>query len=172
MSESNVTTNIVNRILVIRGERVILDTDLATLYGVPTKALNQAVKRNYQRFPSDFMFQLSESEKEEVVTNCDHLKKVKFYKGLPYAFTEHGAVMAATILNTPQAVSISIYVVRAFIQIREMLTHHKTLLKKLTDLEQRISTHDTHIRSLFNAIRQLMSPPPKPKRKIGFLNEE
>lgn len=172
MSETNATNDIANRILVIRGERVILDADLAILYGITTGGFNQAVKRNYKRFPSDFMFQLTEEEKQEVITNCDNLKKLKYYRGLPYAFTEHGAVMAATILNTPQAVSISIYVVRAFIQIREMLTHHKNLLKKLTDLEQRVATHDTHIHSLFNAIRQLMLPPPKPKRRIGFLNDE
>lgn len=155
----------------IRGERVILDADLAALYGVTTGVFNQAVKRNQRRFPSDFMFQLTEAEKEDI-TNCDILKNLKYHKGLPYVFTEHGAVMAATILNTSQAVSISIYVVRAFIQIREMLTHHKTLLKKLTDLEQKVATHDTHIHSLFNAIRQLMLPPPKPKRRIGFLSED
>lgn len=172
MSTLKTADDITYRILIIRGERIILDADLASLYGVPTKALNQAVKRNQQRFPTDFIFQLTEAEKNELVTNCDRLKNIKHSSALPFAFTEHGAVMAATILNTPQAVSISIYVVRAFIQIREMLTHHKTLLKKLTDLEKRVSTHDTHIHSLFNAIRQLMLPPPKTKRRIGFLSEE
>lgn len=172
MSTIKTANDITYRVLTVRGERIILDADLAPLYGVPTKALNQAVKRNQQRFPTDFIFQLTEAEKNELVTNCDRFKNLKHSSALPFAFTEHGAVMAATILNTPQAVSISIYVVRAFIQIREMLTHHKTLLKKLTDLEQRVSTHDTHIHSLFNAIRQLMLPPPKPKRRIGFLNEE
>ena len=142
---------------------------MADLYGVPTKALNQAVKRNNKRFPSDFIFQLTDGEKNEVVTNCDHLKKVKFSKVLPYVFTEHGTVMVATILNTQRAVEVSIYVVRAFIKMREMLSQHKDLLKKLTNLEQRVSTHDVHIRSLFNAIRQLMEPPAKPKRPIGFM---
>lgn len=155
-------------ILLIRGEKVIVDADLARLYGVETKTFNQAVKRNRQRFPQDFMFQLTEEEKKEVVTNCDHLKMLRFYKGLPYAFTEHGAVMAATLLNSQRAVEMSIYIVRAFVKMREMLSQHKTFLKKLNDLEQKITVHDTHIRSLFNAIRQLMELPPKSKRPIGF----
>ncbi|MDP2599497.1 MAG: ORF6N domain-containing protein [Deltaproteobacteria bacterium] len=158
-------------IFIIREQKVILDADLAMLYGVPTKVFNQAVKRNLQRFPQDFMFQLTEQEKNELVTNCDRFKNLKHSTSLPYAFTEHGAVMAAAILNSQQAVAISIYVVRAFIKMRAMLNQQKELLKKLTDLEQKVTTHDTHIRSLFNAIRQLMEPPtpkPKPKNPIGF----
>ena len=102
------------KILLIRGEKVMLDSDLAELYGVPTKALNQAVKRNKERFPDDFMFQLAKTEKDEVVTNCDHLSRLKFSPNLPFAFTEHGAIMAATILNSPVAVQTSIHVVRTF----------------------------------------------------------
>ncbi|OGQ04377.1 MAG: hypothetical protein A2W61_07325 [Deltaproteobacteria bacterium RIFCSPLOWO2_01_44_7] len=165
------TEDITHRIFLIRGEKVILDVDLATLYGVPTKVFNQAVKRNRQRFPQDFIIQLSEEEKNELVTNCDHLKNLKFYKGLPYAFTEHGAVMAASILNSQRAVEVSIYVVRAFVKMREMLSQHKELFRKLNEIEQKVAQHDTHIRSLFNAIRQLMEPPPlKPKRAIGFFS--
>jgi len=108
-------------ILLIRGEKVMLDADLAKIYGVPTKALNQAVKRNIDRFPDDFMFQLTKHEKEEVVTNCDHLKRLKFSPTLPHAFTEHGAIMLATVLNNPIAVRASIQVVRAFIRLRRML---------------------------------------------------
>ena len=106
-------------IFFIRGQKVMLDADLAKLYGVPTKVLNQAVKRNIERFPLDFMFQLTKDEKDEVVTNCDHLKKLKFSPNLPYAFTEHGAIMLATILNSPVAVQASIQIVRAFIRLRQ-----------------------------------------------------
>lgn len=119
------------------------------LYGVATGVFNQAVKRNLQRFPQDFMFQLTEEEKEEVITNCDNLRKLKYYRGLPYAFTEHGAVMAASMLNSQQAIEISIYVVRAFVKMREILSQHKELLKKLVHLESKVTTHDTHIKSLF-----------------------
>ena len=105
-------------ILFIRGQKVMLDADLADLYGVATKVLNQAVKRNMDRFPGDFLFQLTAEEKAEVVTDCDHLAKLKFSPVLPYAFTEHGAIMAASVLNSPQAVEVSVFVVRAFVRLR------------------------------------------------------
>ena len=109
---------------------------------------------------------------EELVANCDRFENMKHSSSLPYAFTEHGAVMVASILNSQRAVEVSIFVVRAFVKMREMLSQHKEVLKKLTDLEQKVTTHDTHIRSLFNAIRQLMEPlPTPPKRKIGFRTE-
>jgi hypothetical protein len=108
-------------ILVIRGEKVILDADLAKLYGVSTKALNQAVRRNDSRFPADFLFSLTAKEKEEVVTNCDHLRKLKFSRTLPNAFTEHGAIMAANVLNSERAVEAGVQVVRAFVKLRNML---------------------------------------------------
>lgn len=113
------STSIERRILLIRGQKAMLDTDLAALYGVPTKVLNQAVKRNRHRFPADFMFRLTEDEKAEVVTICDHLQKLKFSPVLPYAFTEHGAIMLASVLNSKKAVRISVYVVRAFVKLRE-----------------------------------------------------
>ncbi|MGH9427707.1 MAG: ORF6N domain-containing protein [Terriglobia bacterium] len=116
-------------ILVIRGQRVVLDSDLAKLYGVSTKALNQAVKRNADRFPKDFMFRLTQQEKTRVVTNCDHLSKLKFSPTMPFAFTEHGAVMVANVLNSERAVEVSIYVVRAFVKLREMLGTHKPWLR-------------------------------------------
>lgn len=120
---------VASRILVIRGEKVMIDADLAELYGVATKALNQAVKRNSERFPDEFMFQLSQTEKDEVVTNCDHLTRLKFSKTLPYAFTEHGALMVATVPNTQRAVEISLYVVRAFVALRDMLASNKALAR-------------------------------------------
>ncbi|MDP1735769.1 MAG: ORF6N domain-containing protein [Sulfuritalea sp.] len=113
---------VANRILLLRGQRVMLDADLAELYGVETKVLNQAVKRNTERFPMDFMFQLTGAEKEEVVTNCDHLARLKFSSSLPYAFTEHGALMLGNVLKSSRAVEVSLLVVRAFVQIRMVKT--------------------------------------------------
>jgi len=112
-------------ILTIRGSKILIDADLAGIYGVETRALNQAVKRNSRRFPKDFIFQLNAKEKLEVITNCDHLAPLKFAKSLPFAFTEHGALMAATVLNSPKAVAMSVYVVRAFIQMREQLAANR-----------------------------------------------
>lgn len=155
-------------ILLIRGHKVMLDTDLAHLYGVTTKRLNEQVKRNRNRFPEDFMFQLTSKEKAEVVANCDHLEKLKFSPAKPCAFTEHGAVMVASVLNSKRAIEVSIYVVRAFIKVREVLGAHRELAQKLAELERRVESHDTHIRSLFDAIRQLMEPPSSKSRRIGF----
>jgi hypothetical protein len=160
-----------NKILLIRSEKVMLDADLAALYGVTTKRLNEQVKRNRERFPEDFMFQLSEKEKAEVVANCDHLKRLKFSPNLPYAFTEHGAIMLATVLNSPVAVQASIQVVRAFVKLRQMLSTNKELAHKLSQLERKIEKHDDEIKAIFNAIRQLMTPPETKKRKIGFQRE-
>jgi hypothetical protein len=162
------------RILLIRGQRVMLDADLAGLYGTTTKRLNEQVKRNRGRFPEDFMFQLTTKEKAEVVANCDHLAKLKFSPVLPNAFTEHGAIMAASVLNTEKAIQISVYVVRAFVKLREMLSTHKELAHKLAALERKLQNHDESIRSLVVAIRQLMAPPEPepPKKRIGFLVEE
>jgi len=145
----------------------MIDADLAELYGVPTKALNQALKRNRDRFPPDFGFRLSRSEKIEVVTNCDHLARLKYSPSVPYAFTEHGAIMAANVLNSPRAVAMSVHVVRAFVfvRLREVIASHKELVKRLDELEGR---YDEQFKVVFDAIRQLMAPP-EPKRKIGFV---
>ena len=157
-------------ILLIRGEKVILDADLAVLYGVTTKRLNEQVKRNRERFPGDFMFQLTKEEKQQVVAICDHLKRLKFSPMLPYAFTEHGAIMAASVLNSSRAVEVSVYVVRAFVKLREVLATHKELARKVTELENRVAGHDENIIALVKAIRKLMSPPKRKKsRPIGFL---
>jgi len=152
-------------ILAVRGHRVMLDVDLATLYGVATKRLNEQVKRNRQRFPPDFMFRLTAGEKAGVVANCDHLSTLKFSPSIPYAFTEHGAIMAASVLNTPLAIEVSVYVVRAFIQVREAIATHKNLANKIAQLERR---YDARFKVIFDAIRQLMQPPAPPKRPIGF----
>jgi len=157
------------RILLIRGEKVILDADLAEAYGVPTKALNQAIRRNRDRFPEDFMFQLTKAEKLEVVTNCDHLRQLKFSHVNPHVFTEHGAIMAASVLNSPKAVEVSVFVVRAFVQLREVLAGHKELAHKIAQLERKLGDHDDQILVLVEAIKQLMDPKPPPKiRQIGF----
>jgi hypothetical protein len=159
-----------SHIIELRGQKILLDHDLASLYGSSTKVLNQAVKRNRDRFPADFVFQINASEKREVVTNCDHLAKLKFSPRLPYAFTEHGAIMAATILNSPRAVEVSIFVVRAFVKLRQFVLSHKELTAKLLDLERKVGAHDHSIRELISAIRQLMAPPASPAKKgrIGF----
>jgi hypothetical protein len=133
-----------------------------------TKALNQAVKRNIERFPRDFMFQLSADEKQEVVTNCDHLSKLRFSPTLPYVFTEHGVVMAASVLNSPRAVEVSVFVVRAFVKLRQLVLAHKDLAGKLDQLERKVGSHDEAIKQLVAAIRQLMAPPVPPKKHIGF----
>ncbi|MBI5826558.1 MAG: ORF6N domain-containing protein [Deltaproteobacteria bacterium] len=154
-----------NSILLIRAHKVMLDADLAELYGVPTKALNQAVKRNKDRFPQDFMFQLTKAEKEKVVTNCDHLKRLKFSPNLPYAFTEHGAIMLATVLNSPVAVQTSIQIVKAFVRLRQMLQSNAELMKKMTGLEKK---YDEQFKVVFQAIYELMKPPEPKRRSIGF----
>ena len=164
------------QILLIRGQRVMLDADLAGLYGTTTKRLNEQVKRNRGRFPEDFMFQLTKKEKAEVVAICDHLAKLKFSPVLPNAFTEHGAIMVASVLNTKRAIQVSVFVVRAFVKLREMLATHKELAHKLAELERKLQNHDESIRSLVVVIRQLMTPPEQepepPKKRIGFLVEE
>jgi hypothetical protein len=158
-----------SRIFIIRGQKVMLDADLAELYGVQTKALNQAVKRNAERFPEDFMFQLTADEKAEVVTNCDHLAQLKFSRTRPYVFTEHGALMLGNVLKSARAVEVSLRGVRAFVHLRELVSTHKELSRKFDELERKVSSHDQAITGLINAIRQLMSPPEtKKKRPIGF----
>ena len=173
-----------SRIVVMRAQKIMIDADLADLYGVPTKVLNQAVKRNAKRFPEDFMFQLTAAEKTEVVTNCDHLTKLKFSKSLPFAFTEHGAIQAANVLASKKAVEMGMYAVRAFVRLREVLASNRELAIRLDGLEQSIEAlaarhdafaHNTRVqlKQLFAAIRELMAPPkPSPKRPIGFVTPE
>ena len=156
-------------ILTVRGRKVMIDADLAAVYGVETRALNQAVKRNADRFPEDFIFQLNRKEKSEVITNCDHLRGLKFAKSLPFAFTEHGAIMAATVLNSKQAVTMSVFVVRAFIQMREHLVFNREIVKRLMQIDKTLLDHDAGLRDIYRKLRPLLQPPPEPpKRRIGF----
>ena len=160
---------IATHIVPLRGQRVILDCDLAALYDVTTSAFNRAVKRNIDRFPDDFMFQLTDDEQADLAGSFAHLHKLKFSRTPPYAFNEHGAIMAASVLSSPRAVEVSVLVVRAFVKLREMLFTHKELAKKFTELESRLANHDVAIQQLLNAIRQLMDEPPAPsKPRIGF----
>ena len=157
--------NIPRQILTIRGHNVILDSDLAALYRVTTGALNQAVKRNAGRFPEDFAFRITKKEKEEVVTKCDHLSRLKFSPALPLAYTEHGTIMAASVLYSQRAVETSVFVVRAFVRMRETLTSHRELAQRLKAIEK---TYDERFRVVFDAIRALMKPPKTQRRRIGF----
>ncbi len=168
MSQLIPIESIEQKILLIRNQKVMIDSDLAALFGVTTKALNQAVKRNRDRFPSDFMFLLTIREKQQVVTKCDHLKQLKFSSSLPYAFTEHGALMLASVLNSANAVETSIYVIRAFVRLRELVSSDKEFVKKLSNLERKYESHDHQIKAVFNAIRQLMETTRKKKYKVGF----
>jgi len=161
----NDDSDILQRILLIRGRRVILDRDLALLYGTTTKRLNEQVSRNRKRFPDDFMFRLTLSEKEELVANCDRFNNFKYLSLPPTVFTEHGVIQAANVLNSDKAVEVSVLVVRAFVKMRELLTIHKDILRKLEVLEEK---YDHQFKVVFDAIRQLMLPPVKPQRRIGF----
>ncbi len=158
-----------SRILFLRHQRVILDVDIAELYGVPVRQLNQQMKRNRERFPSDFVFQLTAKEHEilrsQIVISKD-LHGGRRY--LPYAFTEHGAIMAATVLNSERAVQMSVFVVRAFVRLREMLATNRRLAGKIYELENRLDTHDSVIQDLIEAIKELMTPEEPSRVRIGF----
>lgn len=156
------------KIYLIRKHRVMLDRDLAGLYGVTTKALNQAVQRNISRFPKEFMFQLNTKERDEVVTNCDHLMSIKFSRFLPFAFTEHGVLMLANVLRSTKAAEMSIRIVQIFVRMREMLLTHQELSAKLSSLESKVGKHDEDIQGIIGAIQQLLIQEEKPKRRMGF----
>jgi ORF6N domain len=155
------------RILVVRGQRVLLDSDLAQLYGVETRNLNQAVKRNSKRFPADFMFTLT-AEEAAALRSQTVISKRGGRRYLPSAFTEHGAIMAASVLNSDRAVEMSIYVVRAFVKSREMLHSHQALAEKLAELEGRVTKNDSTLAELIDAIRAMMAQPRPANRPIGF----
>ena len=160
------------RILIIRGEKVIVDADLAEFYGVRTKRLNEQVRRNRERFPEDFVFRLTPEEKAEVVAKCDHLANLRFSKSRPYAFTEHGALMAASVLSTHRAVEVGVFVVRAFVSLRQIHARDKEVANRLNRLEARIDGHDGQIMALVQSLRRLTCPVALPeKRRIGFRKE-
>jgi hypothetical protein len=157
------------KIFILRGMKVILDADLAALYGVRTHRLNEQVKRNAERFPADFVFQLTENEAAGLISRFAISKSGRGgRRSLPFAFTEHGALMAASVLNSPRAVETGILVVRAFVKLKGLLAVHRQLAAQLRELELRLSSHDEQIGVLFDAIRKLMSPPETPRPKIGF----
>ncbi len=160
-------------ILILRGQRVILDSTLADIYGVSTGRLNEAVKRNIKRFPGDFMLRLTAAEHAALISQIATSKPGRGgRRKMPRAFTEHGAIQAANVLNSPRAVSMGVYVVRAFVQLRELLTSNKELAARLDELEARLgkklATHDEAITAILSAIRELMNPPQPKRRGIGF----
>ena len=176
-------------IVTVRGHRVILDADLARIYGVPTSRFNEAVKRNGHRFPEDFRFQLTREEwaavralrsrtsileRAEVLTSQTAMSKAGRggRRTLPYAFTEHGALMAANVLNSDRAVEMSVYVIRAFVRMRAALVQHEDLARRLAEIEQTLIGHDRALRDLYARIRALLLPPAPPRRRIGFLAKE
>ena len=158
-----------SRILVLRGHRVILDADLAELYGVQVRHLNQQVQRNAKRFPPAFRFQLSAQEfkilRSQSVISSDGHGGTRYR---PYAFTEHGAIMAATVLNSDRAIEMSVFVVLAFVRMRRAIAANRHILSKLAEIERRLKTHDADIQDLMDAIRELINPPDPPRRRIGF----
>ena len=158
-----------SRILILRRQKVILDTDLAELYGVPVKRLNEQVKRNQDRFPADFMFQLTAKERDilrsQIATSSQSHGGRRYP---PHAYTEHGAIMAATVLNSKRAVQMSVFVVRAFVRLRDMLGTNRQLAAKLDELERHVDSHDATIQELIEAIKELMTPERPTRRKIGF----
>lgn len=182
------TQAITLRIATVRGQRVLLDADLAALYEVETKRFNEAVRRNLSKFPADFMFQLTSEEWGTLRSQLATLDAAPGGRGqhrkyLPYAFTEHGAIMAANLLSSPRAIEVSVYVVRAFVHMRELAATHGDLAKRLAELEEKTEAlamdHDSfsrntrnQLRQVFDALRELMTPPDPPKRPIGFVQPE
>ncbi|MGD1044419.1 MAG: ORF6N domain-containing protein [Bacteroidota bacterium] len=164
-----ISQNIEKRIFLLRGYKVLLDSDISSLYGVPTKVLMQSVKRNIQRFPSEFMFQLSDREylslRSQIVTSKNSRGGRRY---LPFVFTEHGVAMLATVLRSERAVQMSIQIIKAFVRLRQFLSSHKDLAEKLKLLEERMNKHDHEIQTIIETIRQMLAPPLKPKRVIGF----
>jgi hypothetical protein len=160
------------RILALRGHSVMFDRDLATLYGVETRTLNQAVKRNLDRFPADFMFRLTPKEAAGLLPSRSQsviLKRGENVKYVPYVFTEHGAVMLANVLKSPSAVRASIQVVRAFVRIRQRVVTHEVLARQLMKLAGKVGKHDVELRKVFMTLRAILEPPTRPKRTIGFI---
>ena len=169
MSEEVIAVEQIARtILLLRGQKVLLDADLARLYGVTTKVLNQAVRRNRERFPDDFMFRLTAEEAKRSRSQFVTLKRGQNIKYRPYAFTEQGVAMLSSVLRSGQAVQVNIAIMRAFVKLREVLDSNRELARRFADLEQRVGKHDEEIAAIIEAIRQLIAPAEKTKREIGF----
>lgn len=170
-TESRLTDELViHKIYFIRGQKVMIDTDLADLYGVPTKRLNEQVKRNIQRFPKDFMFQLTQDEKKWLIQKNSDLNKLKFSSNLPLAFTEHGAVMLASILNSQRAMEVNIQLVRVFIKMRELILSHKDLLIEMEEIRKKVANQDDKIELVFDYLTQFIAQQEQPniRESIGF----
>ena len=164
--------SIVNKIALLRGEKVLLDQDLAELYDVETKQLKRAVRRHINRFPEDFMFQLTKEEYRSLRSQFGTLKRGAHSKYPPMAFTEQGVAMLSSVLNSNRAIEVNVAIMRAFVKLRETLATHKELSRKLSDLERKMGNHDEQIQAIFEAIRQLMAPPDTRTKKIGFTVKE
>jgi len=170
MNKENIilTETIEKRFLLIRGQKVMIDSDLSELYGVTTKRLNEQVKRNKDRFPNDFMFQLRKEEFNNLKSHFVISSWGGIRRATPYAFTEQGIAMLSSVLNSQQAIQVNIQIMRTFVKIREYLSTHKVLAQKLKELESKFVVHDEQIKDIINAINQLLLPPEKPKQRIGF----
>ena len=176
MSENNNEKSLVpneliaSRILLIRDQKVMIDSDIAELYGVTTKRLNEQVKRNISRFPSNFMFELTKEEKNQVVANCDHLEKLKFSPVLPKVFTEHGIMMVANVLTSERAIQVSIQIIEVFIKMREILTDNLSLKLDIEDIKKKLSNHSKNIELVFNYLDELIEKKDneKPRKQIGY----
>jgi len=161
-------TNLETMIFLFRGQRVMLDRDLASLYQVSTKALNQAIKRNRDRFPAGFMFRLTKRELNELVTNCDRFASLKHTSYTPLAFTDYGVAILSSVLRSKRAIKVNIEIIRVFIKLRMMVSDRHHITKKFNQLEKRIDTHDSKIRAIFEAIRDLIDTPKESSKRIGF----
>lgn len=170
MDVKEVNVVIVNRIIELRGKKVMLDRDLAELYGVTTKRLNEQVKRNLKRFPLDFMFQLTQAEKEKLIQDNDHLESMKFSYTLPYVFTEHGAVMLASVLNSEIAIEMNIQIVRAFIELRKRAIDSVEIRMELEKIKTTISNQGQNIDILFHHLNKLLIKEYEPREQIGYKN--
>lgn len=158
-----------SKILLIRGEKVMLDRDLAELYGVKSIRLREQVKRNAKRFPADFMFQLNEQEKKELIAICDRFKTMKHSPVNPYAFTEQGVAMLSSVLNSEMAILVNIQIMRAFTRLRKILTSHEELKKQIEEIARQVEGHDIQLKVVFDTLDKLMTPLPEKTKKIGFL---
>lgn len=163
--------SIISRILIIRNQRVILDKDLAILYGVETRVLKQAVKRNIKRFPSDFMFTLNNKEINNLVSQNVIPSKSILGGAKPFVFTEQGVAMLSSVLNSERAIEINILIMRAFVKLREIISSHKKVEQKLKDIEKKLGDHEDQILQIIQIINELISPPPAEKKRIGFIKE-
>ena len=176
MSENNKEKSLVpddliaSRILFIRDQKVMIDSDIAELYGVETKRLNEQVKRNSSRFPSNFMFELTKEEKAQVVANCDHLEKLKFSPVLPKVFTEHGIMMVANVLTSERAINVSIQIIEVFIKMREILTDNLSLKLEIEEIKKKLTNHSKNIELVFNYLDELIDKKEneKPRKEIGY----